>query len=144
MRITPLLWVLRDHMGLTGTKYCCGIGECGACTVHVDGKAVLSCNTPVKEVVDTDIVTIEGLEGPIAESLVDAWITEEVPQCGYCQPGQIMTAAALLSAKPDSGIGDVEKTMSAVICRCGTYPAIGRAVRVAAENLPEKAEKMRE
>lgn len=129
---TPLLWVLRDHLGMTETKYCCGIGECGACAVHVNGRVVLSCQTPVKDVVGKEIATIRGLKGPIADSLFDAWIAEQVPQCGYCQPGQIMTAAALLSANPNPGTRDIEKAMSAVICRCGTYPAIERAIRRAA------------
>jgi len=126
---------LRDYLGLTGTKYCCGIGVCGACTVHVNGKAVLSCSTPLKNVVGKDIVTIEGLNGPIADALFNAWIAEQVPQCGYCQSGQIMTAAALLSAKPNPGPHDIAKAMSAVVCRCGTYPAIERAIRRAAEEV---------
>ncbi|MFZ5866385.1 MAG: (2Fe-2S)-binding protein [Thermodesulfobacteriota bacterium] len=129
---TPLLWVLRDTLGLTGTKYCCGIGECGACTVHVQGKPVLSCQVEVQEVAGKQITTIEGLAGPLADAIRRAWIEEDAPQCGYCHPGQIMTAAALLASNPHPTDGDIDAAMSAVLCRCGTYPAIQRAVRRAA------------
>jgi aerobic-type carbon monoxide dehydrogenase small subunit (CoxS/CutS family) len=129
---TPLLWVLRDNLGLTGTKYCCGIGECGACTVHVDHKPVLSCQVEVRAVAGREITTIEGLSGPVADALRRAWIIEDVPQCGYCQPGQIMTAAALLTSNPRPTDADIESAMSAVLCRCGTYPQIRRAVLRAA------------
>jgi aerobic-type carbon monoxide dehydrogenase small subunit (CoxS/CutS family) len=129
---TPLLWVLRDTLGLTGTKYCCGIGECGGCTVHVQGKPVLSCQVEVQEVVGKQITTIEGLAGPLADAIRRAWIEEDAPQCGYCQPGQIMTAAALLASNPHPTDADIDAAMSAVLCRCGTYPQIRRAVRRAA------------
>jgi aerobic-type carbon monoxide dehydrogenase small subunit (CoxS/CutS family) len=133
---TPLLWVLRDHLGLTGTKYSCGIAECGACTVHVDGEATLSCVTPIGEVAGADIITIEGLSGPVAEALRRAWIAEDVPQCGYCQPGQIMTAAVLLQESPTPTHEAIDRRMSAVLCRCGAYSAIRRAIHRAAEELP--------
>lgn len=129
---TPLLWVLRDTLGLTGTKFCCGIGECGACTVHADGKPILSCQTEIQEMAGREITTIEGLRGPVAEALRRAWIEEDVPQCGYCQPGQIMTAAALLASNPRPTDADIHAAMSAVLCRCGTYPQIRQAVRRAA------------
>ena len=132
---TPLLWVLREQLGLTGTKYSCGIAECGACTVHVDGEPTLSCVTPVGEVAGTDIVTIEGFHGQVAEALRRAWIAEDVPQCGYCQPGQIMTAAVLLQERPHPTDEAIDKAMSDVLCRCGTYLAIRRAIHRAAEEL---------
>ena len=125
---TPLLWVLRDRLGLTGTKYGCGIAQCRACTVHVDGRAVASCMTRAGQTVGKEITTIEGLSGPVADALRDAWIAEDVPQCGYCQPGQIMTAAALLNANPDPTDADIDEAMSKVLCRCGTYSAIRRAI----------------
>lgn len=132
---TPLLWVLREQLGLTGTKYSCGIAECGACTVHVDGEPTLSCVTPVGEVAGTDIVTIEGFHGQVAETLRRAWIAEDVPQCGYCQPGQIMTAAVLLQERPHPTDEAIDEAMSPVLCRCGTYSAIRRAIHRAAEEL---------
>ena len=132
---TPLLWVLREHLGLNGTKYCCGIAECGACTIHVDGEAVLSCAIAVGEVENSDITTIEGLKGKVAGALRQAWIEEDVPQCGYCQPGQIMTAAILLSEKPNPTDADIDEAMSGVLCRCGTYQAIRRAIHRAARQV---------
>ena len=126
---TPLLWVLREQLGLTGTKFSCGEGECGACTVHVDGKPTLSCITTVGDVSGKKITTIEGLKGRLADALHQAWIKEEVPQCGYCQPGQIMTAAALLISNPHPDDDDITAAMSGVLCRCGTYSAIRRAIR---------------
>ncbi len=130
---TPLLWVLRDQLGLTGTKYSCGIAECGACTVHVNGEAVLSCAVSAVEVEDEEVTTIEGLQGPIADVLQRAWTEEDASQCGYCQPGQIMTAAALLNTTPRPDDDDIDAAMSGVLCRCGTYQeirgAIHRAVR---------------
>jgi len=125
---TPLLWVLREQLGLPGSKFSCGIGECGACTVHVDGKPTLSCVTPVGDVSGKDVTTIEGLKGPLADTLRHAWIEEDVPQCGYCQPGQIMSAAALLASKPRPSDADIDAALSGVLCRCGTYPAIRRAI----------------
>ena len=125
---TPLLWVLREQLGLTGTKFSCGEGECGACTVHVDGRPTLSCVTTVSEVSGKKVTTIEGLKGRLADALHQAWIKEEVPQCGYCQPGQIMAAAALLTSNPHPDDGDINAAMSGVLCRCGTYSAIRRAI----------------
>jgi isoquinoline 1-oxidoreductase alpha subunit len=130
---TPLLWVLRDTLGLTGTKYSCGQGLCGSCTVHLDGEAMRSCITPVQEAVGKEITTIEGLAAT-THPLLSAWIAEEVPQCGYCQPGQIMSAAALLAERPDPSDADIDAAMSSVLCRCGTYGRIRRAIhRAAAE-----------
>jgi aerobic-type carbon monoxide dehydrogenase small subunit (CoxS/CutS family) len=128
---TPLLWVLRDHLGLTGTKFGCGIEECGACTVHVDGKATKTCQLPVKSVAGKKITTIEGLapDHPVKK----AWVAAEVPQCGYCQPGMIMAAAALLAAKPKPADSDIDGALSGNLCRCGTYQRIRRAIHRAAE-----------
>jgi len=126
---TPLLWVLREQLGLMGTKYSCGEGECGARTVHVNGKPILSCVTTVGEVSGKEVTTIEGLRGLVGEALRHAWIAEDVPQCGYCQPGQIMTAAALLVSKPHPTDDDINSAMSGVLCRCGTYAGIKRAIR---------------
>jgi len=132
---TPLLWVLRDHLGLTGTKYSCGIAECGACTVHVNGEPILSCVTPVGEVNGKEITTIEGIKGKVAEVLQKAWIEEDVPQCGYCQPGQIMTAAALLTSDTSPTDADIDNTMSGVLCRCGTYQEIKNAIHRAIKEI---------
>jgi len=132
---TPLLWVLREHLGLIGTKYSCGIAECGACSVHVDGQVVLSCTIPVGEVEDSEITTIEAFKGKVAYALRQAWIGEDVPQCGYCQPGQIMTAAALLFEKPNPTDADINEALSGVLCRCGTYQAIRRAIHRAAQEI---------
>jgi isoquinoline 1-oxidoreductase alpha subunit len=132
---TPLLWAIRDHLGLTGTKYSCGIGECGACTVHVDNRPVMSCTVSVGDVVSKKITTIEGLTGPAAESLHQAWIEEDAVQCGYCQPGQIMTASALLDSNPDPSDKDINQTMSGVLCRCGSYPEIRKAIHRAAKGI---------
>lgn len=131
---TPLLWVLRDNLGLTGTKYGCGISECGACTVHMDGEAVQSCITELGEVGDSKIVTIEGLSEDGSHPVQKAWKEHNVPQCGYCQVGQIMTACALLKENPDPSDKDVEDGMWN-ICRCGTYPRIKAAVKTAAREL---------
>ncbi len=125
---TPLVWVLRDHLGLTGTKYSCGISECGACTVLVDGAAERSCSMPVSDAVGSDITTIEGLGGSELHPLQKAWIEEEVPQCGYCQPGQLMTAAGLLNRNPDPSEEEIVAEMSEVLCRCGTYLRIKMAL----------------
>lgn len=129
---TPLLWVLRDGLGLTGTKYGCGIGQCGACTVLVNGEPTKSCITPVSAVVGGAVLTIEGLSPDRSHPVQRAWIAEEVPQCGYCQSGQILTAAALLARHPRPTDRQIDTAMSAVLCRCGTYPRIRRAVRRAA------------
>ena len=127
----PLLWVLRDLLGLTGTKYACGIGQCGACTVHVDDNAVRACTLSVSAVGESRITTIEGLAADGKHPLVEAWIAEQVPQCGYCQPGQIMTAAYLLQTNPMPTDSDIDAAMSDVLCRCGTYGAIRRAIHLA-------------
>ena len=137
----PLLWVLRDELELTGTKYGCGIAVCGACTVHLDGQAVRSCRIPLSAVSDSDVTTIEGLGTPLAPHPVQqAWIDLQVAQCGYCQSGQIMQAAWLLSRNPDPAPEDIDRAMSGNICRCGTYPRIRAAVRRAAERLAEPDE----
>ncbi len=126
---TPLLWVLRDTLGLTGTKYTCGVGLCGACTVHLDGEAVRSCTLVVSEVADREVSTIEGLSPDGSHPLQQAWIAESVPQCGYCQPGQIMTAAALLAENSNPSDDDIDTAMSGTLCRCGTYQRIRRAIQ---------------
>jgi isoquinoline 1-oxidoreductase alpha subunit len=127
----PLLWVIREHLKLTGTKFGCGLGLCGSCTVHVDGAARRSCQVPVGSVAGKKITTIEGL---IAEHPVkQAWVGEQVPQCGYCQPGQIMQAAALLAANPSPSRDEIVSAMNGNLCRCGTYPRILQAVQRAAE-----------
>lgn len=131
---TPLLWVLRDKLGLTGTKFGCGIAQCGACTVHVDGQARRSCVMPILEMAGKSIVTIEGISTPEAlHAVQEAWIAENVPQCGYCQAGQIMSTVALLAANPTPTDDDIDSALSANLCRCGTYPRIRRAVHRAAK-----------
>ncbi|HIA79318.1 MAG TPA: (2Fe-2S)-binding protein [Candidatus Marinimicrobia bacterium] len=130
---TPVLWVLRDELKLTGTKYGCGRGLCGACTVHINGEATRSCITAVDTVNGEEITTIEGLQqGDIFHPVQKAWMAEDVPQCGYCQSGQIMTAAALLARKPDPADEDIDAAMKMNICRCGTYQRIRKAVHHAA------------
>jgi aerobic-type carbon monoxide dehydrogenase small subunit (CoxS/CutS family) len=128
----PLLWVLRENLGLTGTKFGCGIAQCGACTVHLDGQPIRSCITSITAVKGKRITTIEGLSANGSHVLQKAWIAEEVPQCGYCQSGQIMSAAALLAAKPKPTDADIDAAMSGNICRCGTYQRIRRAIHRAA------------
>jgi aerobic-type carbon monoxide dehydrogenase small subunit (CoxS/CutS family) len=128
---TPLLWVLRDTLGLTGTKYSCGIAVCGACTVHVDGQAVRSCVTPLSAVAGKEVTTIEGLSKDNGHPVQRAWIALDVPQCGYCQSGQIMAAAALLARNPQPTDVDIDQAMSGVLCRCGTYSRIRRAIKLA-------------
>lgn len=128
----PLLWVIREELGLTGTKFGCGMAQCGACTVHLDGEAIRSCVTPVSDVGDAEVTTIEGLVSELGDHLRAAWIAEDVPQCGYCQPGQIMTAAGLLGAKPKPTDDDIDDAMSGTLCRCGTYQRIRRAIHLAA------------
>jgi isoquinoline 1-oxidoreductase alpha subunit len=132
---TPLLWVLRDTLGLTGTKYGCGMALCGACTVHVDGQATRSCVLPVEAVAGAEITTIEGVTGTEAEAVRTAWQTLDVPQCGYCQSGQIMTAVALLSEIPRPSDGDIDDALTGNICRCATYHRIRAAVHEAARLL---------
>jgi aerobic-type carbon monoxide dehydrogenase small subunit (CoxS/CutS family) len=128
---TPLLWVLRDNMGLTGTKYGCGIAQCGACTVHVDGRATRSCVLPVSAVLNSEITTIEGLSPDSTHPVQRAWIEHDVPQCGYCQSGQIMAVAALLAKNPQPSDSDIDRDITN-ICRCGTYQRIRTAVHHAA------------
>jgi isoquinoline 1-oxidoreductase alpha subunit len=129
---TPLLWVLRDAVGLTGTKFGCGIGQCGACTVHIDGKPTRSCRTPVSDVADAAVTTIEGLSPDATHAIQKAWIAEEVPQCGYCQSGQLMSAAALIASNRNPTDADIDRAMQSNICRCGTYDRIRRAIHRAA------------
>ena len=129
---TPLLWVLRDHVGLTGTKYSCGIGECGCCTVHLDGETARSCVTPVSDAVGSEITTIEGLGLQGLHPVQQAWIDEQVPQCGYCQSGQIMSAVALLERNPAPTDADIDTAMAGNVCRCGTYTRIRKGIHRAA------------
>ena len=134
----PLLWALRDGLNLTGTKYGCGVAACGACTVHVDGQAVRSCQTPLGDVAGASVTTIEGLGTPAALHAVQAaWLAGQVAQCGYCQSGQIMQAAALLSQTPNPTDAEIDEAMSGNLCRCGTYPRIRAAVHDAARRLSE-------
>ena len=133
---TPLLWVLRDELGLTGTKFGCGESLCGACTVHLDGEAVRSCQTPVGEAAGHRVTTIEGLSARGDHPLQQAWLAEEVVQCGYCQSGQLMAAAALLAHRPNPTDADIDDAMRGIICRCGTYNRIRRAIRRAAGVTP--------
>jgi isoquinoline 1-oxidoreductase alpha subunit len=130
----PLLWVLRDVIGLTGTKFGCGIAQCGACTVHLDGKPVRSCILPVSSVGTRQVTTVEAVgQTPAGQKIQNAWLELEVVQCGYCQSGQIMSAAALLSRVPDPADSDIDSAMSGNICRCGTYPRIRAAIKHAAK-----------
>ena len=129
----PLLWVIRDLVGLTGTKFGCGAAQCGACTVHLDGQPVRACITPVSTVGNRKVTTIEGLSPDGTHPVQQAWADVDVVQCGYCQSGQIMTAAALLAQKPDPTDAEIDAGMSAVICRCGTYPRIREAIHAASK-----------
>ena len=131
---TPILWVVREQIGLTGTKFGCGIAQCGACTVHLNGKPIRSCVTPIQAVAHQEITTIEGIgrvKGKL-HAVQQAWIDEQVPQCGYCQSGQIMSAAALLAANSEPTDADIDRAMSGNICRCGTYPRIRKGIKRAA------------
>ena len=130
---TPLLWVLRDHINLVGTKYGCGIGQCGSCTVHVEGNAVRSCMLQVSQLVGMNITTIEGLSEEGDHPVQKAWLEHDVPQCGYCQSGQIMTAAALLKNNPDPSDREIDAAMNGNICRCGTYVRIKEAIKTASK-----------
>lgn len=130
---TPLLWALRDGLGLTGTKFGCGMAQCGACTVHLDGQPIRSCVTPVSAVGDRKITTIEGLSPDGTHPVQQAWVAEQVPQCGYCQSGQIMAAAALLGRTPNPTDAEIDQALAGNICRCGTYQRIRKAVHTAAE-----------
>jgi isoquinoline 1-oxidoreductase alpha subunit len=136
---TPLLWVLRDHLGLTGTKFGCGMALCGACTVHVDGQATRSCVTPASAVAGKKITTIEGVGAtPAGKAVQAAWLSLNVPQCGYCQSGQIMSATALLEGHSNPNDADIDAAMAGNICRCGTYPRIRAAIKQAASQLGAK------
>jgi isoquinoline 1-oxidoreductase alpha subunit len=131
---TPILWVLRDHLNLVGTKFGCGIAQCGACTIHVNGTATRSCLIPVSSIGNGKITTIEGLSENGDHPVQKAWLEHDVPQCGYCQAGQIMTASALLESNPNPSDEDIEATMSGNICRCGTYTRIKAAIKSAADS----------
>lgn len=131
---TPMLWVLRDHIKLVGTKYGCGVAMCGACTIHLDGVAVRSCQVPVSTVEGKSITTIEGLSENGDHPVQKAWLEMDVPQCGYCQAGQMMNAAALLDSNPNPSDEEIESAMSGNICRCGTYTRIKKAIKIAAAN----------
>ncbi|MFE8069911.1 (2Fe-2S)-binding protein [Marinobacteraceae bacterium S3BR75-40.1] len=130
---TPLLWVLRDRLGLTGTKYGCGVAQCGACTVHVNGQPRRACVTPVENVGEAEVRTIEGVKGEVADAVRTAWQDIDVPQCGYCQAGQIMSAVALLESVPNPDDEDIDRGMAGNICRCATYMRIRRAIKNAAK-----------
>jgi isoquinoline 1-oxidoreductase alpha subunit len=132
---TPMLWVIRDHVKLVGTKYGCGIGQCGACTVHLDGNAVRSCSLPISKVKDQKITTIEGLSESGDHPVQKAWVAHDVPQCGYCQAGQIMSAASLLQNNPAPSDGEIAATMNGNLCRCGTYTRIKAAIKTAAKDM---------
>lgn len=133
---TPLLWVLRDHLHQTGTKYGCGIAQCGACTVHLDGKTRRSCVTPIATVAGRKVTTIEGASGKVAEAVKAAWVAIDVPQCGFCQSGQVMSAIGLLSAVPKPTDTDIDNAMAGNICRCATYVRVRQAIHDAAAKLP--------
>lgn len=136
--MTPLLWVLRENIGLTGTKFGCGVAQCGACTVHINDEAARSCVTPVAAVAGKNVTTIEGLSADIGQPLQQAWIAEDVPQCGYCQSGQMMSAAVLLAHNDSPTDTDIDDVMTGNICRCGTYNRIRRAIHLAASLKAEK------
>lgn len=135
----PLLWAIRDWVGLTGTKYGCGIAQCGACTVHLNGVPVRSCSLPLSTVANKEITTIEGISEDNSHPVQQAWIAEQVPQCGYCQSGQIMAATALLKRNPNPNDKDIDVAMQGHICRCGTYPRIRKAIKAAAVLMSHKA-----
>jgi len=135
---TPLLWVIRDYVGLKGTKFGCGMAQCGACTIHLDGQATRSCVLPVSAVGGKKVTTIEGISPDTSHVVQQAWIQEQVPQCGYCQSGQIMSAVALLKTKPHPTDADIDAAMQGNICRCGTYDRIRKAIHVAAKNTAKK------
>jgi len=135
----PLLWAIRDLVGLTGTKFGCGIAQCGACTVHLAGVPIRSCSVPVSAAASKDITTIEGLSADNSHPVQQAWIQEQVPQCGYCQSGQIMTATALLNKNPNPSDKDIDTAMQGNICRCGTYPRIRKAIKTASVIMGQKA-----
>lgn len=134
----PLLWAIRDLVGLTGTKYGCGIAQCGACTVHLEGTPIRSCSVPVAAAANKNITTIEGLSNDNSHPVQQAWILEQVPQCGYCQSGQIMAATALLKKTPNPTDKDIDAAMQGHICRCGTYPRIRKAIKTASQLMNKK------
>ena len=134
----PLLWVIRDILGYTGTKFGCGMAQCGACTVHLDGAPIRSCQTPVSGVAGSKVTTIEGLSADRSHPVQKAWIQHQVPQCGYCQSGQIMTAVALLEQNPSPGDEEITSAMSGILCRCGTYQRIREAIKTASKELSSK------
>jgi isoquinoline 1-oxidoreductase alpha subunit len=138
----PILWVVREKLGMNGTKFGCGIAQCGACTVHLDGQPIRSCSTPVSAAEGASVTTIEGIAGPDGElsALQKAWISEQVPQCGYCQSGQLMSATALLRDHPAPTDEDIDAAMKGNICRCGTYTRIRRAIKVAAGQIEPTGE----
>jgi isoquinoline 1-oxidoreductase alpha subunit len=137
----PLLWAIRDIVGLTGTKYGCGIAQCGACTVHLNGTPIRSCSMPVSAAANKEITTIEGISDDNSHPVQQAWIAEQVPQCGYCQSGQIMAAVALLKKVPNPTDKDIDSAMQGHICRCGTYPRIRKAIKTASQMATQKAER---
>ena len=134
---TPLLWVLRDRLGLTGTKFGCGVAQCGACTVHINGQPRRSCVTPIESISNMEVTTIEGVEGEQANAIREAWAEIDVPQCGYCQAGQVMSAITLISEITDPSDEDIDRAMAGNICRCATYMRIRRAIKSAAAELRE-------
>ena len=136
---TPLLWVIRDHLDLTGTKYGCGIAQCGACTVHIEGKPVRSCSLPISAVGDKEVTTIEGLKGKTFNAVKEAWVENNTPQCGYCQSGQIMSSVALIESNPKPSEADVDTALGGNICRCANYLRIKRSVLKAAKSLEERS-----
>ncbi len=136
---TPLLWVIRDHLKMTGTKFGCGMAQCGACTVHLDGDPIRSCMTPVASVGARKVTTLEGLSADASHPVQQAWVANDVPQCGYCQAGQIMSAAALLAKKPNPSDADIDTAMAGNLCRCGTYLRIRKAIHDAAAAKSEVA-----
>ena len=137
---TPLLWVLRDTLGMTGTKFGCGVALCGACTVHLDGSAVRSCSIPVSAAAGKKVMTVEGIAvNPVGKAVQAAWVSQDVPQCGYCQSGQIMGASALLAKNKKPSDADIDAAMSGIICRCGTYNQIRAAIKDAAQSMSKGA-----
>jgi isoquinoline 1-oxidoreductase alpha subunit len=137
----PLLWAIRDLVGLTGTKFGCGVAQCGACTVHLNGNPVRSCSIPVSAANNQNVVTIEGLSSDNSHPVQQAWIQEQVPQCGYCQSGQVMAAAHLLGRNANPTDADIDRAMQGHICRCGTYPRIRKAIKTASKLMSDKAKK---
>ncbi|WP_395375362.1 (2Fe-2S)-binding protein [Marinicella sp. W31] len=136
---TPILWALRDHLNMTGTKFGCGVAQCGACTVHLNGQPIRSCVTPISAAADAEITTVEGVSGKAADAVKTAWKAIDVPQCGYCQSGQIMSAVALLKQNANPSDADIDAGMQGNICRCATYVRIRKAIKIAGEELRSEA-----